>query len=80
VAEQITMARKSYEHLIRTRDRALRLAESEREQAESARRWARDCLDEERRLRDRLNQVCLAAAALGVSIQDINEALKEADQ
>lgn len=37
--------------------------------------WARRECDEQRRLQDRLNAVCFAAAALGVSIQAINAAL-----
>lgn len=37
--------------------------------------WARRECDEQRRLADRLHRVVAAAAALGVSIQDINIAL-----
>lgn len=47
----------------------------ETERREDAQRWAsREC-DEQRRLADRLNRVVAAAAALGVSITDINAAL-----
>lgn len=77
MSEQVTLARKSYEHLIRTRDRALRQAEWERECAEHARAWAGQAFDEQRRLSDRLNAVCFAAASLGVPIQTINEALEQ---
>lgn len=76
-ASQVVLARKSYDHLIRTRDRALREAEWEREAAEHARCWALDQCDEQRRLSDRLNRVCFAAASLGVSIQAINAALDD---
>lgn len=75
---KVVLARKSYDHLIRTRDRALREAEREREGAEHARRWALDQCEEQRRLTDRLNRVCYAAAALGVPIQVIDEALEDA--
>jgi hypothetical protein len=54
------------------------LRESDREQAEHARAWARDQISEQRRLTDRLNAVCTAAAALGVPITDINAALDAA--
>jgi phage baseplate assembly protein gpV len=75
----VVLARKSYDHLLRTRDRALREAEWERERTQDHRRWAERSLDEQRRLVDRLNSVCTAAAALGVSIQAINAALAEVD-
>lgn len=48
------------------------------ERSESAQAWARQECDEQRRLAARLNEVCFAAAALGVSIQDINTALDRA--
>lgn len=51
----------------------------ETERRESNEAWARDCHKDERRLADRLNEVCYAAAALGVSIQDINTALAAGD-
>lgn len=51
--------------------------ETERRQDTDA--WARRECDEQRRLARRLNEVCFAAAAQGVSIQQINAALKEAD-
>lgn len=57
----------------------VRLAEHrqayEIERRESSDAWARRECDEQRRLADRLNRVVAAAAALGVSIQDINAAL-----
>lgn len=51
-----------------------RLQWAERE-AEHAREYSRHAWDQERRLADRLNQVCIAAASLGVSITQINDAL-----
>lgn len=51
----------------------------ETERQESAQRWARRECDEQRRLADRLTRVAAAAAALGVSIQDINAALGSED-
>lgn len=71
----VTLARKSYDHLLRTRDRALRQAEWERESAEHARAWAGRAFDEQHRLQDRLTAVVATAASLGVSIQAINAAL-----
>lgn len=47
---------------------------------ESSDRWARRECDEQRRLADRLNEVCYAAAALGVPITDINAALEAASK
>jgi hypothetical protein len=73
----ITMARKSYDHLLRTRDRALNDAKWQREQVEHAHRWAQEAFAEQRRLADRLDRVVAAAASLGVSIQDINAALDQ---
>lgn len=79
-ATHVVLARKSYDYLVRTRDRALREAEWERERTLDNRRWAERSLDEQRRLMDRLNAVCTAAASLGVSIQAINAALAAADE
>jgi hypothetical protein len=45
------------------------------EDAAHARHWAEDQCDEQRRLADRLNEVCSAATSLGVPIDAINEAL-----
>lgn len=45
---------------------------------EHSRRWAEKCRKEERRIMDRLNDVVAAAAAQGVSIQAINDALHKA--
>lgn len=73
--DEVTLTRKSYDHLLRTRDRALRAAEWEREHREGVERWARRECDEQRRLSDRLTRVVAAAAAQGVSIQAINAAL-----
>jgi hypothetical protein len=73
---KVTIARKSYDHLLRTRDRALSDAKWQREQVEHAHRWANEAFTEQRRLADRLNRVIAAAASLGVSIQDINAALE----
>lgn len=78
--QEVVLARKSYEHLLRTRDRALRAAEWERMAAEDARQWAYEALNEQKRLVARLNRVCYAAAALGVPIQAINEALRKAEE
>jgi hypothetical protein len=49
------------------------------ERREGVEHWARRECDEQRRLSARLNAVCTAAAALGVSITDINAALDAAD-
>ena len=74
-ATRVVLARKSYDHLIRTRDRALRQAEWERECAEHVRAWAGQAFDEQRRLSDRLTAVVAAAASLGVSLDAINRVL-----
>jgi hypothetical protein len=42
------MARKSYDHLLRTRDRALNDAKWQREQVEHAHRWAQEAFAEQR--------------------------------
>ena len=76
MGDDVTMKRKSYEHLIRTRDRALNQAAWEQESAEHARQWAYDQCAEQRRLAARINAVCYAAAALGVPIDAINRALE----
>lgn len=73
--EKVVLARKSYEHLIRTRDRALQEAMWAQDQIRSTERWARDAFDEQRRLSERLTAVVAAAASLGVSIEAINDAL-----
>lgn len=77
--DDVTMRRKSYDHLIRTRDRALMNVEWEKRSAEHAMEWAHQQFVEQRRLSARLNAVCVAAAAAGVSIHDINAALADAD-
>lgn len=79
-AGYVVLKRKSHEHTLRELDRARNAIEWEKRDAEGARQWAREILDEERRLNDRLNAVCMAAAALGVSITDINKALAAADE
>ena len=78
MSESITIKRKSYEHLIRTRDRALRSLEAQIEDNEHTTHWAHEAFVEQRRLQDRLVRVVAAAASLGVSIQDINKALEDA--
>lgn len=66
---------RTYDHLVER----VRLAECYRdmeiERRESVEHWAHRECDEQRRLSARLNEVCFAAAALGVSIADINAAL-----
>lgn len=49
------------------------------ERREGTERWVQSVCAEERRLYDRLNEVCYAAAALGVDIQAINDALHRAN-
>lgn len=75
VADTVTLARKSHEHLLRTRDRALREADWAREQIASTERCAHEAFDEQRRLQDRLTAVVAAAASLGVPVAAINAAL-----
>lgn len=76
MSDEITLKRKSYEHILRTRDRALNELAWEKESAEHARQWAYAQIEETKRMTDRLNAVVAAAAALGVPISAINEALK----
>jgi hypothetical protein len=71
----VTIARKSYDHLLRTRDRALNDAKWQREMVEHAHRWANEAHTETRRLADRLDRVIAAAASLGVPLDAINAAL-----
>jgi hypothetical protein len=70
---------RSYDALRERVRRAETIADMERERREGNERWAQNCLTEERRLHTRLNEVCAGAAALGVSITDINAALAAAD-
>lgn len=51
-----------------------------KEDVDHARRWGGEQCDVQRRLSDRLNAVCFAAAGLGVPIDAINAALAEADR
>lgn len=69
---------RSYDALLERKRIAEAVAQMEIERRESAERWAHRCLDEERRLSARLNDVCTGAAALGVPITAINAALDEA--
>lgn len=71
---------RTYDRLRERVSIAERLQEWEAERREDTAKWAHEALDEQRRLADRLNRVVAAAAALGVSITDINAALKDADQ
>lgn len=75
MSDTVTLARKSYDHLLRTRDRALHQAEFERQNAEHARKWGQEQGIEIQRLYRRLNDVCMAAASMGVTIEQINAAL-----
>lgn len=75
--DPVTLGRKSYDHILRTRDRALHEAEWAREDAERARHWASTERDEARRLEDRLCRVIAAAASMGVTIDAINAALED---
>ena len=56
------------------------LRQAEADHRDSGVQWAHRCLDEQNRLDRRLNEVCTAAAALGVPIRDINAAIAAADQ
>lgn len=49
------------------------------EARKSSEGWAGRCIAEERRLSRRLDEVCTAAAALGVPISAINQALAKAN-
>lgn len=49
----------------------------EKDCSEGTRRWADKAFDEQRRLSDRLNEVCFTAASQGVTIQAINDALEK---
>lgn len=69
---------RTYSALLERVHLAERRTEWNQELRESSDRWARDCLAEERRLERRLNEVCYAAAALGVDIRTINAALENA--
>jgi len=70
----------TYDNLLKRIDRAENNARWEAHLAEANREWARDAHTEQRRLSRRLDEVCTAAAALGVSIHDINAALDAADK
>ncbi len=56
------------------------LQQAEAEHRQGTERWAHRECDERRRMTDRLNAVCTAAAALGVPITDINAALDAANR
>lgn len=53
--------------------------ESEIRAAESARSWARNCLDEERRLRDRCTFLYGAARAAGCTVKELRDRQPEPD-
>lgn len=56
------------------------LMEAEKDRREGTAHWAHQALDEQRRLSDRLNDVCTAAAACGVPIRTIQAALDKTDE
>lgn len=84
--DQLTLAgyrvvrERTYTALLERVRHAEAMEHMEIERRKSTESWARDCCREERRLADRLNAVCYAAAALGVDIGAINTALAEAGQ
>lgn len=79
--ESLTLAgyavvrQRTYDRLRERVALAERLAEWETERRDHTAKWAHEAFVEQRRLSDRLNEVCFAAAALGVSIGAINKAL-----
>lgn len=54
------------------------MRESEQERREGVERWARNCCDEERRLRDRLTFVYGVARAHGASVADLSGVVSDA--
>lgn len=78
LAGHAVVRQRTYDDLLDRVRIAKCVAGMEIERRESAERWAHRCLDEERRLSRRLDEVCTAAASLGVPIQAINNALDEA--
>lgn len=79
VAGYTTVRQRTYTDLLE-RVRVAEIMEAyAKERVVDVQAWAGAAFDEQRRLSNRLNKVCLAAAALGVSIRAINDALDEAD-
>jgi len=68
----VTLKAKSYRAAQERQRIAECMAEMAKEDAEHARSWAINCLDEERRLRDRLTFVYGVARAHGASIEDLS--------
>jgi hypothetical protein len=70
---------KSYKAAQRRQDGAEMLAVWAERDAESARKWARDCLTEERRLRDRCQFLASLAIAHGATLEDLRQPEPNAD-
>ena len=69
----VVLKEKSY-HQAQERQRVAECyRDSEVRAAESARTWARNCLDEERRLRDRCTFLYGHARAAGCSVEELTE-------
>lgn len=78
-ADEVVLKRRSHQRLLRDLDRLRNENVWLKKDVESAHEWGIRQGEETRRLSDRLNAVVAAAAACGVSITDINDALAHAD-
>jgi hypothetical protein len=71
-AGYVLLREKSYRQAQERQRMAEARASSEKEHAESTRRWAINCLDEERRLADRLTFVYGVARAHGATVEELS--------
>lgn len=75
-AGYVVLKEKSYRQAQERQRVAECYKESEIRAAESARAWARDCLAEERRLRDRCTFLYGAARAAGCTVEELRGSLE----
>ena len=80
LAGYTTLRQASYDRLLERVRIAEALRDAEVDRREGTTLWAHEALVEQRRLSNRLNEVCFAAAALGVPIDKIQEALDKGSQ
>lgn len=76
----IVLKKKSHEHTLRELHRAKAEVVFNESLIDSQRHYQETLHDDSRRLSERLNAVCVAAAAPGVDIVTINQALAAGDQ
>lgn len=79
-AGYVTLKEKSYRQAQERQHLARSAAEWEKESAEHARRWARDCLDQERMLRERVTYLAALCMKLGATMDQLRGEDEDAQQ